>query len=239
MWLAGASAIGCAVESPTGEDSSNLVAPPESQTNAIAAEHDCGCAKLDCQGGCENKECPDSPSPEEVREIESIPIEGSPVKGGENAKVTIVLSSEFECPYSARINSTIRKVMDEYGDDVALVYKHSPLPFHKNAIGAGLAAEAAHRQGKFWEMYEILFANQRQLSRENYLAWAEKLGLDVDAFGADLDSPELRRKIEQDQELVKSLGGRGVPNLWINGRHMVGAQPFEVIKRAIDEQLRE
>jgi len=223
-------ASACATEPAVGVDGI--------QANAIGQESaDCKVAEHDCDAECTNKEHAKVPAADGTTRVASIALEDSPRKGATDPAVTIVLSSEFECPYCAKINRTLKRVIDKYGDVVSVVYKHNPLPFHKNAMGAAIAAEAAHRQGRFWEMYELLFANQRSLGRQNYLAWAKELGLDLDAFASDLDAPELRERVTRDQKLIQSLGGRGVPNLWINGRHVVGAQPFEKLQSVIDDEL--
>lgn len=197
-----------------------------------------GLLAMACAPGNSNHVEPvDAVTTQQNLDDDAIPLEGSPRKGSDDAEVTIVLASEFECPFCSRVNPAITRIMKEYDGKVALVYKHNPLSFHKDAMAAAMAAEAAHRQGKFWQMYELLFANQKQLKRENYLAWAETLGLDVDEFEADLDSADLAETIKRDQELVRSLGARGVPSFWINGQHIVGAQPYSVLKSIIDKHL--
>jgi protein-disulfide isomerase len=105
-------------------------------------------------------------------------------------------------------------------------------------MGAHTAAEAAHRQGKFWEMHDLIFANQRALSDAKYLAYAEQIGLDLDRFQKDAKSSEVLRRVEADSAEAGKLGVTGTPAFFINGRFLSGAQPFESFKRLIDEELR-
>jgi protein-disulfide isomerase len=99
--------------------------------------------------------------------------------GPDDALVTIVTWSDFQCPYCSRVSPTIDELRKEYGADLRYVFKHNPLGFHKDARPAALAAEAAGEQGKFWEMHDKLFENSRDLTRANFVKWARELGLDV------------------------------------------------------------
>ncbi len=118
-----------------------------------------------------------------------------------------------------------------------IVFKHMPLSIHKRAPSAHAAAEAAHRQGQFWEMHDLIFANQRQLTPEKYFEYAAELGLDVDRFKADFDSPEIKTKVDSDIAEAASLGITGTPGFFINGKFLSGAKPFEAFKAVIDEEL--
>jgi protein-disulfide isomerase len=120
---------------------------------------------------------------------------------------------------------------------VRFVYKHYPLSMHAQAPGAHRAAAAAQRQGKFWEMYALIFENARSLNRETYLEHAKKLGLDLDRFQKDLDSPETKKTVDQDVALAEQLNIRGTPGFFINGRFLSGAQPFAAFKSRIDQEL--
>jgi len=176
-------------------------------------------------------------------EVPSKPVyveipENAPSKGPKDAKVTIVAFSDFECPFCARVTPTIEQILNTYGNDVRLVFRHLPLSFHRNAKSAAEAAMAAHEQGKFWEMHDKLFANQRQLSRENYEKWAQEIGLDMKKFRAALDSGKFSDYIDRDAADANKVGARGTPAFFINGRLVSGAQPFENFKRVIDEELK-
>jgi protein-disulfide isomerase len=120
---------------------------------------------------------------------------------------------------------------------VRFVYKHYPLSIHPLAPGAHAAAAAAQRQGKFWEMYALIFENRQSLDRATYVAHAEKLGLDTAQFEKDLDSPEVKQAVDADVALAEELQIRGTPGFFINGRFLSGAQPYAAFKSVIDEEL--
>ena len=125
-----------------------------------------------------------------------------------------------------------------YGDKVRVVFKHNPLPFHKDAGPASEAALAAGAQGKFWEMHDKLFANQKALKRANLETYATELGLNLAQFKADLDSGKFKAAIKADQALAAQFGARGTPGFFINGRNLRGAQPFANFKKIIDEEIK-
>jgi protein-disulfide isomerase len=101
---------------------------------------------------------------------------------------------------------------------------------------AALAAEAAGKQGKFWEMHDKIFENQKDLADERFVAYATELGLDVEQFKKDMASEELKKKITDQQTQGATLGARGTPAFFVNGRFLSGAQPVENFKKLIDEE---
>jgi protein-disulfide isomerase len=101
---------------------------------------------------------------------------------------------------------------------------------------AALGSEAAGKQGKFWEMHDKIFENQKAISEENLVAWAGELGLDVEQFKKDMASDELKKKITEQQTQGVTLGARGTPAFFVNGRFLSGAQPVENFKKLIDEE---
>jgi protein-disulfide isomerase len=164
-------------------------------------------------------------------------LEGANMRGPEDAKVTILIFSDFQCPFCVRVNKSLDAVKARYGKDVRFAYMHNPLGFHKDAQPAALAAEAAGAQGKFWEMHDLLFANQKELTRSNFLKWAGQLGLNMKRFKAALDDPNAVRRIASQQAEAKRLGARGTPAFFINGRFLVGAQPLASFAKLIDVEL--
>ena len=108
---------------------------------------------------------------------------------------------------------------------------------HAQAPGAHRASEAAHRQGKFWEMHDKIFANQRELSDEKYIVYAGELDLDVEKFKSDLASPDVKAKVDADAKEAQGLGVTGTPGFFINGRFLSGARPFDSFKTIIDEEI--
>lgn len=118
-----------------------------------------------------------------------------------------------------------------------IVFLHLPLAIHDKAPRAHAASEAAHRQGAFWEMHDKIFANPRELNDEAYVRYATELGLDVDRFKQDLDSKDVKDRIDRDTGQAAKVGVTGTPSFFINGRFLSGAQPFGAFKRLIDEEL--
>jgi protein-disulfide isomerase len=160
-----------------------------------------------------------------------------PVRGNQQAAVTIVEFSDFECPFCGRVEPTLAQVQQAYGSKVRLVWKHQPLSIHANALPAALAAEAAREQGKFWEMHDMIFSNQTALSDVAYERWATELGLDLTQFRASILSRRNLTRIQEDSVEGSKLGAGGTPTFFVNGEKLVGAQPFEQFKTVIDRQL--
>jgi protein-disulfide isomerase len=175
----------------------------------------------------------------DTKTVYKIPVGNSSyAKGPADALVTIIEFSEFQCPFCSRVNPTIKKIQDTYGDKVRIVFKHNPLPFHKDAPLAAQAANAAGKQGKFWQMHDVLFKNMKKLKPENLNEYAKGLGLDMAKFAADLNSAENKKSVKADQALARQFGARGTPNFFVNGRQLVGAQPFPAFKKVIDEEVK-
>ncbi len=161
-----------------------------------------------------------------------------PAKGATEPLVTILEFSEFECPFCKRVEPTVDQIIEAYGDKVQVVWKHSPLSFHKNARGAALASCAANKQGKFWEMHKILFANQRAMAKDDLNGYAKEMGLDMGKFETDMNGTVCAAEVDADMKLASDVGARGTPNLYINGRQVRGAVPFEHIEPVIKEEIK-
>lgn len=194
-----------------------------------------------------NFESKDDPEPnkkpkKKQKKVEFVPVgEEDAVRGAsaDEALVTFVMFADFQCPFSDKSVPTVDKLVDNYGGRVRFVYKHLPLGFHKQARPAARAAIAAQKQGKFWEMYDLLFENQNRLKEgdEVFVEFAEELGLDVQRFERDMGSDEAKKRVEQDQKLAGKIGAKGTPNFWINGVNVVGAQPYAKLKSVIERQI--
>lgn len=167
----------------------------------------------------------------------SINTEGAPTRGNAEAKLAIVEFSDFQCPYCARVGPTLEQVEREYGDKLRIVFKHLPLSMHPKAPAAHAAAEAAHRQGKFWQMHDLIFSDQASMTPEKYAEYAKQLGLDADRFRRDVASADVRSRIDADSQEAARLGVTGTPSFFVNGRFLSGAQPFPAFKRLIDQEL--
>ncbi|MCC6624030.1 MAG: thioredoxin domain-containing protein [Deltaproteobacteria bacterium] len=162
------------------------------------------------------------------------------MKGDANALVTLVVFSEFQCPFCKKVLPTLSQVEKDYAGKVRVIFKHNPLPFHKDAVPASYAAMCAQEQGKFWEMHDKLFENQQALQPADFENYAGQIGLDGGKFKACLtDAPtKFKDRVAKDQELAGKVTARGTPNTFINGRKVTGAKPVEEFKTIIDEELK-
>lgn len=162
---------------------------------------------------------------------------GDPVKGPANAPITIVEYSDYQCPFCARINPTLDQVRKVYGDKVKIVFKDFPLPNHPEAPKAAEAAHCAGEQGKYWELHDRMFANQQALQVPMIKQYATDVGLDMNAFNQCLDSGKHAARVAENLRSGEALGVGSTPTLYVNGRPVVGAQPFDYFKAVIDEEL--
>jgi protein-disulfide isomerase len=167
----------------------------------------------------------------------TVNTKGSPTRGDPEAKIAVVEFSDFQCPFCGRALPTLDQVEKAYGDKVRIVFKHLPLAMHAKAPAAHAAAEAAHRQGKFWAMHDKIFANQAEMSPEKYREYAQEIGLDLARFERDVADASLKKRIDDDAAEAARLGVTGTPAFFVNGRYLAGAVPFERIKALLDEDL--
>jgi protein-disulfide isomerase len=154
-------------------------------------------------------------------------IAGSPVQGAQDAKIVLMEFSDFQCPFCARANSTVKEFMARNGNSVLLTYKHLPLvQIHPQALPASLASWAAHQQGKFWEYHDALFAQQGSLGEELFIKIANDLQLDISKFNKDRQSAQAKQAIDTDMRLAQDLGVNGTPAFFMNGVAFSGAVPL-------------
>lgn len=166
------------------------------------------------------------------------------VRGGASAPITLEEFSDFECPACGALEPGLRKVVNDYGERVRLVFRNFPLPMHRYALQAARAAEAAGQQGKFWEMHDALYDNQAEWSkamepRVQFDSYASRLGLDVQKFKADMERQDLVERIKADMQRGNSLNVRGTPTVFLNGRELLpGKLVTEAdLRREIDAAL--
>ena len=161
--------------------------------------------------------------------------------GSRSAPVTLVLFSDFQCPFCSRVEQTITQLREKYGPDkLRIVWKNNPLPFHPNAKPAAIASEAVFRLGgskAFWKFHDTAFANQKDLSADKYEQWAVEAGVDKAKFKDLIAKNELAVKVDADTAVGKSVGVQGTPAAFINGVFLSGAQPMEKFTSIIDEQM--
>jgi protein-disulfide isomerase len=160
-----------------------------------------------------------------------------PVRGNPTAPITIIEFSDFQCPFCARVNPTLAKIRETYGDRVKILWKDYPLPNHPQAPKAAEAARCAGEQSKFWEMHDAMFANQRALEVPSLKQTARAIGLDGAKFDSCLDAGKWEATVRAGSALGETVGVNSTPSLYVNGRAIIGALPFENFKQIIDEEL--
>ena len=160
------------------------------------------------------------------------------ILGPEDAKITIIEFSDFQCPFCGRVQPTIKQILQDYGDQVKLIYKHFPLDFHQYSRKAAEAAECAGQHGKFWEYHDKLFENQDKLLINDLKRYAEEIGIDVEGFSLCLDSGAAARVVNDDMSEGLNMGVSGTPAFFINGKKIEGAQPYSVFKTIIEAELK-
>lgn len=164
--------------------------------------------------------------------------DGFPAKGPEGAPVTIVEFSDFECPYCSRVLPSIEQVIENYADSVRVVFRQFPLnSIHPRAQKAAEASLCADDQGKFWEMHDAMFARQKELAVPQLKEMALELSLDAEAFGTCLDSSKYAAQVATDLQDGQAAGVSGTPAMFINGRFLNGAVPYETLAAIVDEEL--
>lgn len=181
------------------------------------------------------------PDPLERKSVGAPPAD-APFKGGKSAKVVIHEFSDFQCPFCGRVNTTLATILSTYGDKVKIVWRHKPLPFHKDApLAHEAAVEAYVQQGNagFWKMHDKLFANQKALKRADLEKYAAEIGLDMTKFRAALNDRRHQARVQADDRASTAVGIRGTPGFVINGYYVSGAQPFSKFRKVIDKALSE
>lgn len=163
----------------------------------------------------------------------------APTFGPNDAKVTIVEFSDFQCPYCAKGADLLKEIKKKYGSKVKVAFKNFPLEFHKQAKTAAVAALCAKEQSvdKFWSMHDKMFENQNELALEALKKTAKSIGLDSKKFDACLDSKKYLAKVEADYAEGQAIGVKSTPTFFVNGMIVNGAQPIEVFSELIDQEL--
>jgi protein-disulfide isomerase len=167
-----------------------------------------------------------------------IPTAGAPETGPNDAPITLVEFTDFQCPYCALATPQLQAVLKAYPTQVRLFFKQFPLDIHSQAALAAAAAVAAQKQGKFWQMHDALFASHNDLRRPTILALASAVGLDMKRFEADLDSPDVRKLVARDEEDGSGVGVMSTPTLFIDGQHYNGNIKLEILKPILDAELK-
>jgi protein-disulfide isomerase len=178
---------------------------------------------------------------EDTKTVWRVPVGNSPVHGKADAPVTIMEFSDFQCPYCKRVGPQMQKINETYGDKVRIVWKHEPLPFHPRAIpAADLSLEARAQKGDkgFWDAHDKLFESQPKLEDADLEKIAGELGLDIGKAKAAMKDHKYKKEIDADMEVGEDVQASGTPHFFVNGRRLVGAQPFEKFQKIIDEEIK-
>jgi protein-disulfide isomerase len=161
-----------------------------------------------------------------------------PVLGLANAPVTVIEFSDFQCPFCRQVMPTLKKLREAYGDRVRIVWKDFPLTsIHPQAFKAAEAGQCAREQNKFWEYHDRLFENQQALQLDFLKKYAVDAGLDTAKFNACLDTAKYAERVQAQMGVGNQLGVSSTPSLFVNGRMVNGAQPYETFAAIIDEEL--
>jgi protein-disulfide isomerase len=179
------------------------------------------------------QEAQNQPLPPEVQA--KLAAKGAPSFGPENAKVTLVEFSDFQCPFCSKAANVVHQIREKYGDRVRFVFRQFPLDFHQQAHLAAQAALVAHEQGKFWEFHDLLFSNQQALGRDQLEQYAKQLNLTN--FGTALDAAKLKSAVDADVSLGNEIAVTGTPTLFINGKRVSNPTDFAVVSKAIEDAL--
>ena len=166
------------------------------------------------------------------------------IEGNKDSKVIIVEYLDFECEACGAYYPLVKRLSEEYGDKVAFVTRYFPLPGHRNSITSALAVESAGKQGKYWEMYDIVFENQsawgeKQITEPTiFKGYAQQLGLDMEKFNKDVVSKEVKGRINRDKSDGIKLNIQSTPTFFLNGKKIENPRGYEAFKKIIDESLK-
>ena len=171
--------------------------------------------------------------------VGNVSVDDDPALGPDDALVTIIQFSDFQCPFSKRyFDETEQLILSNYGDQVSYVFRDFPLTsIHPQAQKAAEAAQCAFDQGKYWEYHDMLFQNQGALDVDSLKSYATALGLDETAFNLCMDSGKYAEEVAKDIADGRSYGVLGSPTFFINGRKVVGALPYDTFQMVIEEEL--
>jgi len=204
-------------------------------THAVAFDEDGGGSTVQVVQGGEDAAAGPTPTVGPV----NVSVDDDPAQGPEDAAVTIIEFSDFQCPYCARFDvETLPQILSNYGDRVRFVYRDFPLTsLHENALKAAEASECADEQGAYWKYHDLLFQNQAALDDASLKNYAASLALDTAAFNQCLDSDAQMEEVRKDVQDGITAGVQGTPDFFVNGVLIEGAQPYTVFQAAIEAAL--
>jgi protein-disulfide isomerase len=178
----------------------------------------------------------------EPRVEEAILVRKDSVKiGSASAKVTLVEFGDYQCPACASAHPIVNRIIENNKKKILFVFRHFPLPLHKNARLAAIVAEAAGRQGKYWEMHDRLYENQTEWAESNkpiefFNKYAAGLKLDMDQFAQDLKDKKIAKKIDSDKRDGLAAAVQATPTFFVNGRRIQGVMSYDELQKLIDAE---
>lgn len=167
----------------------------------------------------------------------AIDLSTARMSGPQNAKVQIVVFSDFECPLCAKAAPLLKRIREEFPNDVMVAYRYFPIEGHARAIPAAIAAECAAEQGVFWDYHDQLFAEPTDLSDARFLSIAQSLKLDRERFLKCLGSEKARKVVQASYKDAVQMGLPGVPLIFLNGRMIDGALDYKRLVKEINQHL--
>jgi len=159
-----------------------------------------------------------------------------PAYGPIDAKVLVVTFADFGCPACRRASQATQQIAGEFPGEVRIEFWNNPLAIHRDADLAAAAGIAAQRQGRFWEMYDLLFANSRH-DIATLEAHAQQLGLDLEKFRSDMNDPAVKQRIQDESSLANALGARATPGYVVNGKVTQGWSSWKGFRSAVQREL--
>jgi protein-disulfide isomerase len=173
-----------------------------------------------------------------LEEPVKLSLTGDPAKGPDNARITIVEFSDFQCPFCSKAVAEANEIVRQFPKDVRLVFKQFPLDSHAQAEFGAEAALAAQAQGKFWEMHDLLYKGFPDLSRRTVLNYAREIGLDLNRFTADVDSHKFRARVRSEEQEGEVAGVGGTPTFFINGKKYNGVFDVASVAPLIKKEMK-
>lgn len=165
------------------------------------------------------------------------------LSGAPDSKVTLIEYGDFQCPACAQYEPIVQKVRQDYADKIAFVYRNFPLSQHQNAKITAYASEAAGKQGKFWEMHDKIYTGQNEWAnlsndkaREILIGYAKSLGLDLEFFKKEMNSGEIKNKVEADYQSGFKAGVNATPTFILNGKR-IQPRSYDEFKQFIEKEL--
>jgi 2-hydroxychromene-2-carboxylate isomerase len=167
----------------------------------------------------------------------NIDVAEAPMKGNPAARVAIVEFVDYECPHCKRVQPVMRQALDEFKNDVRVYFKHYPLPTHTNARIAAEGAVAAQKQGKFWQYSDSVWNHSESLTPAVLEQIAKEVGLDVDKWRKDVESEDVRQRVQKDRSEGESFNIAATPTIYLNGREYTDARDIDSLKDWVNEEL--